>query len=225
MGTLARFYRSTVGKKVFMAATGALLFLFVVGHLVGNLKVFYGAEKFDHYAHWLRVMGAPLLLENQGLWIARIALLVVVGLHIITATQLTLGSWRARSVSYRKQESLAFSYASYTMRWGGVVVALYVIYHLLHLTWGTAHHDFDRTSPYHNVVSGFQIWWVSAIYMIAIVPLGLHIYHGIWSACQTLGANHLNYNWWRRPLAAVIALAIVVGYLSIPVAVLTGLVK
>ncbi len=225
MGMIPAFYRSTVGKKIVMAATGALLFLFVVGHLVGNLKVYEGQQKFDDYAHWLRVMGAPLLGENQGLWIARILLLAAVALHIITATQLTLASWRAREIPYRKQERLAFSYASYTMRWGGVVVALYVLYHLLHLTWGTAHHDFIAGSPYHNVVAGFQVWWVSAIYIVAMIPLGLHIYHGLWSACQTLGVNHPRYNAWRRPLAAITAAAIAVGYISIPVAVLAGWVQ
>jgi succinate dehydrogenase / fumarate reductase cytochrome b subunit len=217
-------YRSTVGKKVFMAATGAFLLLFVVGHLVGNLKLYQGQEKFDKYAHWLREMGAPVLSESQGLWMFRILLLLAVACHIVTATQLTLRSWRARGAPYKKQENIAFSYASYTMRWGGVVVALYVLYHLAHLTWGTAHHNFTA-SPYHNVVSGFQIWWVSLIYIVAVIPLGLHIYHGIWSACQTLGVNNPRYNTWRRPLAATVAIAIVLGYISLPVSVMAGVIQ
>jgi succinate dehydrogenase / fumarate reductase cytochrome b subunit len=217
-------YRSSVGKKIVMAATGAFLLLFVVGHLAGNLKLYFGQEKFDHYAHWLREMGAPLLLPEQGLWIFRILLLVAVALHLFSAAQLTLASWRARGQAYRKQEHIAFSYASYTMRWGGLVVALYVIYHLLDLTWGTVHHNFT-SSPYVNVVSGFQIWWVSAIYIAAVIPLGLHIYHGIWSALQTLGVNNPQYNTWRRPVAAAVAGLIVLGYISIPVSVLLGLIK
>lgn len=224
MGRLVSLYRSSVGKKIVMACTGALLLLFVVGHLAGNLKIYQGPEKFDKYAHWLREMGSPLLSEGQGLWAARIALLAAVGIHVVTATQLTLMSWAARDVQYYKQQRLAFSYASYTMRWGGVVVAFYVVYHLLHLTWGTVHHDFT-SSPYHNVVAGFQVWWVSVIYIIAVIPLGLHIYHGIWSAMQTLGVNNPKYNTWRRPLAGVVAGLIVFGYISIPVAVLAGLVK
>lgn len=221
MSRIVNLYRSSVGKKIAMAATGAVFFLFVVGHLAGNLKLFFGQAAFDHYAHWLRVMGAPLLLEGQGLWIARIVLLGCVAIHILTATQLTLASWAARGVGYKKQQHLEFSYASYTMRWGGVVVALYVIFHLLHLTWGTLHPDFT-SSPYVNVVSGFQVWYISAIYMLAMVVLGLHLYHGIWSAFQTLGVNHPKYNTWRRPFAAVVAIAIVLGYISIPIAVLAG---
>lgn len=225
MGRLVNLYRSSVGKKVVMAVTGAFLFLFVVGHLLGNLKIYQGAEKFNAYAEFLREMGAPIFAHNQALWLARILLLGAVGVHIISAIQLTLMSWRARGQTYKKQERIAFSYASYTMRWGGVVVAAYVIYHLMHLTWGTAHHSFDPTDPYHNVISGFQRWPVALVYIIAMIPLGLHLYHGIWSAMQTLGVNNPKYNTWRRPTAGVIAGAIVVGYISIPIAVLTGLVK
>lgn len=221
---IAWFYRSTVGKKAVMAVTGAVLFAFVVGHLLGNLKLYQGQEKFDAYAHFLREMGHPIFAETQLLWVFRITLLVAVGLHIVAATQLTLTSWAARDVSYTRQERQAFSYASYTMRYGGVVVGLYVVYHLLHLTWGAVHPDFTD-SVYVNVVTGLRVWWVSLIYLAAIVFLGLHLYHGLWSAMQTLGINHPSFNAWRRPAAAVVAAAIVAGYLSIPVAVLTGLVK
>ncbi len=221
MFRVARLYDSTIGKKILMACTGAVLLLFVVGHLIGNLKIFLGQAEFDHYAEFLREMGAPLLPHGAGLWIARLVLLGAVGVHIISAIQLTLTSWAARGTAYQKQERLAFSYASYTMRWGGVVVFFYVLYHLAHLTWGTAHHNFTA-SPYNNVVSGFQTWWVALIYIVALMPLGLHVYHGIWSACQTLGVNNPRYNTWRRPFAATVAALIVIGYLSIPVAVLAG---
>jgi succinate dehydrogenase / fumarate reductase cytochrome b subunit len=214
-----------VGKKILMAATGSLLLLFVIGHLLGNLKIYAGPDKFNAYAHWLREMGAPLLSHEQGLWIARIALLAAVATHLISATQLTLASWRARDVQYRKSQRLAFSYASYTMRWGGVVVALFVIYHLLHLTWGTVHPQFDAASPYHNVIAGFRVWWVSLIYIAVQIPLGMHIYHGIWSAMQTLGVNQPGRNAWRRPCAAAVAILLVLGYVSIPISVMTGLVK
>ena len=225
MRRLISLYGSSVGKKIAMAATGALMFLFVVGHLAGNLKLYQGAEKFNKYAHWLREIGYPALGEAQFLWIFRIVLLAAVAIHIFSAVQLTLMSWRARDVGYRKQQSIAFSYASYTMRWGGVVVALYVIYHLFHLTWGSAHHSFDPSDPYTNVVSGFKVWWVALIYIVAMIVLGLHLYHGIWSAFQTLGFNNPKYNAWRRPTAAIIAIAIAVGYISIPVSVLMGIVK
>jgi succinate dehydrogenase / fumarate reductase cytochrome b subunit len=220
----ATLYRSTVGKKILMAVTGIFLLLFVIGHMLGNLKIFAGQEKFDGYAHWLREMGAPLFGHGQALWLVRIVLLAAVALHIVAAVQLTLTSWRARDVKYHTVERLAFSYASYTMRWGGVVVALYVIYHLLHLTWGVAHPDFGA-SPYRNVVTGFQVWWVALVYMLAMIPLGLHLYHGIWSGMQTLGVNDPSYNDSRRPIAAVVAILIVVGYLTVPIAVLTGLIE
>lgn len=218
-------YQTSVGKKVVMAATGGLMLLFVIAHMVGNLKVYQGQEKFDAYAHWLREMGAPFLAHGEALWLARIVLIAAVGMHLVTATQLTLMSWRARDVPYRKEERLGFSYASYTMRWGGVVVGFYVVYHLLHLTWGTVHHDFDPASPYHNVVAGFRVWWIALVYALAMLPLGLHVYHGIWSAMQTLGVNNPGYTAWRRPVAAAVALMIVAGYLSIPIAVSTGLVR
>ncbi len=225
MRRLITLYGSSVGKKIAMAATGAIMFLFVIGHLAGNLKLYAGEESFNKYAHWLREIGYPALGHNQFLWIFRFVLLVCVAVHIISAIQLALQSWRAREICYRKQESIAFSYASYTMRWGGLLVALYVIYHLFHLTWGSAHHNFDSTNPYQNVVDGFKVWWVSLIYMIAIIVLGLHLYHGLWSAMQTMGFNNPKYNAWRRPTASIIALVIAIGYISIPVSVLFGIVK
>jgi succinate dehydrogenase / fumarate reductase cytochrome b subunit len=192
--------------------------------MLGNLKIYSGQAKFDAYAHWLREMGAPLLAHGEALWLVRIALFAAVVIHIISAAQLTLTSWRARDVKYRKEERLAFSYASYTMRWGGVVVGLFVIYHLLHLTWGTVHQDFVAGSPYHNVVAGFRVWWVSAVYILAMIPLALHVYHGIWSGLQTLGLNHPSYNIWRRPFAAAVAIGILLGYVSVPIGVMAGLV-
>lgn len=225
MQRICALYRTTVGKKVLMAVTGLVLFVFVVGHLAGNLKLFQGQEKFDAYAHFLREAGYPLLAHGQMLWAVRIVLLLAVFVHVLSAAQLTLTSYAARPVAYQRAvEPLGFSYASYTMRWGGVLIALYVVYHLLHLTFGTAHGDFNPASPYHNVVAGLRVWWVSLVYMAVQVPLGFHLYHGLWSAMQTLGVNHPVINAMRRPLAAVVALVIVIGYLSIPVAVLTGVV-
>ena len=215
---------STVGKKVIMATTGAVLFLFVVGHMLGNLKIYFGPEKFDAYAHWLREMGEPLFAHGQALWLVRLVLIAAVLAHIISATLLTLTSWQARDVKYRKEERLAFGYASYTMRWGGVVVGLFVIYHLLQLTWGVVLPGFVAASPYHNVVTAFRVWWVSLVYVAALIALGLHLYHGIWSALQTLGFNDPTYNAWRRPCAAVIAIVIVVGFVSVPISVMLGLV-
>jgi len=147
-----------------------------------------------------------------------------VGLQVWAAWSLYRTSRAARSEGYRKRESLAFSYASRTMRWGGVIVLAFIVYHILHFTTGQAHPGFQTGQVYDNVVAGFNVWWASAIYLVAMVPLGLHLYHGTWSLLQTLGANHPRYNHLRRRLALVVAVVVVLGNLSFPIAVLTGVV-
>jgi len=194
-------YQSTIGKKLAMALTGLLLFGFVIGHLVGNMKIYQGAEKFDAYARFLREVGAQFAGPSGLLWIFRIALLVAVLVHITAATDLTLKSWRARPIGYRKQDDLSFSYASRTMRWGGVIVLAFVVYHLMHLTWGNVHPEFVHGSAHANVVAGFRVWWVSLAYIAAMFPLGLHVYHGLWSATQTLALRFPQVRRWRRPVA------------------------
>lgn len=225
MGRALALYRSSVGKKIAMAVTGAILLGFVVVHMLGNLKVFQGAAKFNEYAAGLRTLGAPLLGTGQALWIARIVLLVAVLIHIGAAFQLVRQSRAARQHGYAKYDnSMVFSYASRTMVWGGIIVLAFVVYHLLHLTLGTAHPDFMPHNAYHNFVIGFQQWPVALFYILAMIPLGLHIYHGMWSALQTLGANNPKYNRFRRPIALGTALLVVVGNISFPVAVLAGIV-
>ena len=218
-------YRSSVGKKVVMALTGVVLVLFVLGHMAGNLKAFQGPEAFNHYAEGLREFGEPFLPRTGALWIARLGLLGAVGLHILAAVQLTRTSHAARSVDYGKEESLVFSYASRTMRWGGVVILAFVVYHLLHFTTGTAHHDFIPGDAYHNLVAGFQNPWIALSYIVAVGALALHLYHGIWSTFQTLGLNHPKYNPYRRPLAGVLAAVIFLGFITVPVAVMAGVIS
>jgi succinate dehydrogenase / fumarate reductase cytochrome b subunit len=220
-----KLYRSTVGKKIVMAVTGFVLYGFVFVHMIGNLKIYQGPHKFNAYAEFLREVGSPALGHEQALWIFRVVLLVAVGLHIWSATALTLTSWQARGTAYKKKESLVFSYASRTMRWGGVIVAAFVIYHLLHLTVGSVHPEFEHGSAYDNVVLGFQVWPIAVLYMLCMLPLGLHMYHGLWSMTQTLGIENSWVKKWRRPVAAVIALLVVLGNLSIPLLVLTGIVR
>lgn len=217
--------RSTIGKKIAMAATGIALAMFVVVHMLGNLKVYQGQQKFDAYAEFLREVGHPVLGHGQMLWIARAGLLLCLGVHLQAAAQLYLRSRAARDVGYAQFKDLSFSYASRTMRWGGVIILAFVAYHLLHLTSGTAHPDFDPRSAYANVVSGFRVWPVSAAYIAAMVPLGLHLYHGLWSTTQTLGVENRAAQRWRRPLAAAIAGGVVLGNVSIPLAVLLGWVR
>jgi succinate dehydrogenase / fumarate reductase, cytochrome b subunit len=216
---------STVGKKIAMAVSGVILIGFVVVHMLGNLKVYQGAESFNAYAEGLRTFGYPFFGPYQVLWIIRIVLIVALLVHLTAAAQLVMRKRAARAVGYRKYDNdLAFSFASRTMVWGGVIILLFVIYHLLHLTLGTAHPDFIHGDAYHNFVVGFSSVPVSLAYIAAMIPLGFHLYHGFWSMLQTLGANNPNYNRYRRPIAAVLAIAVVLGNISFPVAVLAGIV-
>jgi succinate dehydrogenase / fumarate reductase, cytochrome b subunit len=216
---------STVGKKIAMALSGLILIGFVVGHMIGNLKVYQGPEVFNHYAEGLRLFGAPFFGTNQALWLIRVVLLAAVLIHIVAAAQLTLQSRKARTHGYRKYDNdLVFSYASRTMVWGGVIILAFVVFHIMHLTVGNVHPDFVEGNAYHNFVAGFRVLPVSLAYIAAMIPLGFHMYHGFWSMLQTLGANNPHYNRYRRPVAAGLAGLVVIGNISFPVAILAGLV-
>jgi len=226
MSPVLSLYRSAVAKKAVMAVSGIVLFGFILGHLLGNLKLYQGPEKINAYAEWLRQVGTPALPDSGLLWIARIVLLVAVFLHVLSATQLTLLNRKARPQAYKKRASIQATYAARTMRWGGVLIGLYVLYHLAHLTWGSAHPDFVPGDVYRNVVVGFRVWWVSAFYLAAQVALGFHLYHGLWSMFQSLGWwQPDNPHDWRRRFAQVFAWVITLGNLSFPLAVLTGIVQ
>jgi succinate dehydrogenase / fumarate reductase cytochrome b subunit len=214
------FLRSSIGRKVVMAVTGAILFGFVLGHLAGNLTVYLGPEALNGYAVFLRQF-----LHGAGLWIARAVLLLAVILHIWSATSLTLSSRAARPVGYRERQWTESTYASRTMRWSGVIILLFVIYHLLHFTLGTVHPSFVEGDVYHNFVVGFQSVPVSLFYIVAMIFLGLHLRHGIWSMFQTLGVSHPRYIRWAHIAAWVFAAIVVIGNCSFPIAVLAGLVR
>lgn len=216
-------YRTSVGKKVLMGLSGALLTGFVLAHMVGNLKMFQGPEAMDGYAVFLKTAGYPLLPEYGLLWIARIVLLGAVGIHALAAFQLWRQSRAARPAGYRKEVSQVFSYASRTMRWGGVIILLFVVFHIMHFTVGSAHPEFVYGSVYRNVVIGFQSLPVALFYLLAVGSLALHLYHGLWSVFTTLGVQNPKVEGIRRPLAAGISLALFVGFASVPVAVLAGL--
>jgi succinate dehydrogenase / fumarate reductase cytochrome b subunit len=215
-----RFWQTTVGKKAIMAVTGIILFGFVVGHLIGNLQIFLPPEKNNNYAAALRSF--PSLL-----WGARITLLLSVGLHIWASFQLWLLQREARPIQYVKKVSVHSTYASRTMQWSGPIIAAFVIFHLLHLTFGTIHPGgpFDEHNVFNNVVTGFQVWPVSIFYIIAMIMLCYHLYHGLWSMFQTLGVSHPVYTPWLQRLAKLFAILIAVGNISIPLAVLAGFIK
>jgi succinate dehydrogenase / fumarate reductase, cytochrome b subunit len=215
-----RFWQTTVGKKAIMAVTGFLLFGFVVAHLMGNLQIYESPEKINGYSAALHAMG-PLL------WAARITLLVSVLLHIWSSWQLWLLQRAARPVGYVKKVNAHSTYASRTMVWSGPIILAFVIFHLLHFTFGTIHPGgpFIEHDVYNNVVSGFQFWPVSLFYIIAMVMLCYHLYHGLWSMFQTLGISHPFYTPILRAAAKLVAIAIAVGNISIPIAVLAGFIK
>ncbi len=212
----ARFWNATIGKKIVMAISGLILFGFVVVHMLGNLQVFMGAEHFNAYGRFLRV-------EPALLWTMRIVLLAMVILHIWASIQLALlNKLEARPVGYVKKKNIGSSYASRTMYWSGPIIAAFVIYHLMQFTWGVGGTPFTEGQPYENLIRGFQVPWISAFYIIAMGLLMLHLYHGIWSMFQTLGANHPRYTPMLQTFAKVVAILLFLGFSSIPVAVLTG---
>jgi succinate dehydrogenase / fumarate reductase, cytochrome b subunit len=213
------FVDSSIGKKAIMAVTGLVFLGFLMGHLAGNLLVFKGPAALNAYAEGLRHI--PALL-----WAARLTLIGCVALHVWAATSLTLANLRARPVGYCEQQDVASTYASRTMVWSGPLLGLFVGYHLAHLTLGVAlPHEFAAGDVFRNVVSGFQHWPVAAFYVVAMLALGLHLYHGVWSMLQSLGLNHPRINRLRKIVAAILAVLIAGGNCSIPVAILLGIVR
>jgi succinate dehydrogenase / fumarate reductase cytochrome b subunit len=210
-----QFFEAPIGKKVVMAATGVILFGFVLGHMAGNLQFFLGQEKFDGYAELLR--HTPALL-----WGVRVVLLVSVILHIVTSIQLTLLKRKARPVDYQKKEAVDSSYASRTMMWSGPILAAFIVYHLMHLTLGVGGLPFQSGRVYDNVIGGFRVIPVSIAYIVAMVLLGMHLNHGLWSMFQSLGIGHPRYSSWLRRFANVFSILVVLGFISIPIAVMAG---
>ncbi len=220
------FYRSAVGKKWVMAVTGIVLLGYVLLHMLGNLKLYLGAAEINSYAEGLRTVGEPFLPRSGALWIVRVLLISAFVLHIHAAYSLTQMNRRARPVPYQSpRHYIAATYAARTMRWSGVIVGLYVLYHLADLTWGWANPDFKKGDVYHNVVVSFQQWPVALLYIVANLALGFHIYHGAWSLFQSLGINNPRFNPARRWFATAFAAVIVAGNVSFPVMVLAGVVR
>jgi len=218
MHWIVRLYSSSLGKKYLMAATGVVLFAFVVGHMLGNLQIYLGAERLNHYAALLR--GAPALV-----WGVRAVLAFSVAVHVVAAVQLFLAGRHGRPVKYARRTWVAADYAARTMVWSGPIIAAFLAYHLLHFTTGTLHPSFVAEDVYHNVVAGFRAAPVAAFYIAANLLLGYHLYHGMWSLFQSLGISHPAYDGARKAAAAAVAVAIAAGNVSIPVAVLAGLIR
>ena len=226
-----RAVRSTVGLKALMAVSGLIMIGYLLAHMYGNLKVFAGRDSFDSYAHHLRTLGEPILPPSGVLWILRVVLIVAVVAHAYAAFSLWSRARTARGGAkryYSTQGKLGVqrSYSSFTLRWGGIIILLFVIYHLLHFTWQVITPGGASPSPYERVVNGFSIWWVVLSYTVAMIAVGMHLRHGTWSALTTLGANTSAAARRRLNLAAYIVAGLVtIGFLMPPFGILLGLVN
>jgi succinate dehydrogenase / fumarate reductase cytochrome b subunit len=216
-GRFIAFYEVPIGKKIVSAVTGAVLFAYVLGHLFGNLQIYLGREQINGYAEFLHSLPAPL-------WVVRAFLLAIVTLHVLTAVQLWLLKRKARPVSYLRGSRVPPGYASRTMYWTGPLVAIFVVSHVLHLTTGSLALPYQELDAFDNVVNGFRIPAVAASYIAFMLVLCMHLYHGLWSMFQTVGVSHPRYTPLLKRLAAVAAVGVAVGNISIPLAVLAGLV-
>jgi succinate dehydrogenase / fumarate reductase cytochrome b subunit len=215
---VVNFWQSTNGKKVVMALTGVMMFLFVIGHLLGNLLVFAGRTRINAYAQFLH-------FDDSLLWTVRSILIIAATMHVVVTIQLALRNKEARPISYLRKEAINSSYASRTMYWSGPIVLAFIIFHLLQFTAGYIHPEmrFIPNDVYHNLVTGFRVWWVSAWYVFSISLLGLHLRHGLWSMLQSIGLAHsLRKEQTLKLVALIISVLIVLGYISIPISILLG---
>jgi succinate dehydrogenase / fumarate reductase, cytochrome b subunit len=229
--TSQRAARSTVALKALMAVSGIVLIGYLLAHMYGNLKVFAGQAAFDDYAHHLRTIGEPVLPHTGLLWVIRVVLLVAVVGHAYAAFKLWKRNHRGRGGAKRYHAPRAArgvqrSYSSFTLRWGGIIIALFVIFHLLNFTWQVITPGGASASPYERVVNGFSVWWLVAVYTIAMLAVGFHLRHGTWSALTTLGANTSTVARHRLNLIAyAVAGVVTVGFLLPPYSILFGLVS
>lgn len=218
--------RTTVATKMVMAASGLLFVFYVFMHMYGNLKAFAGADAFNEYAHHLRTIGEPILPYSGFLWLFRLLLIVALVLHVTSAVSLWRRANGARSQRYVAKKAVAASVSSRWMRWGGITLLLFIVFHLLQFTTNTIRVNGDYAEPYDRLVAGFGVWWVVVIYLLALVALGMHLRHGFWSACQTLGWTHTDRSA-AQVKGAALLLAIIVagGFALVPLSVAFGLIS
>lgn len=215
---LLDFYRSTIGKKVIMAITGLLLVGFVLGHMLGHLQVFQSAAKYNAYAHFLQSLGGAL-------WLVRLGLLAATILHVTCAVQLTRRKQTARPVGYVQQTPQVSTFASRTIRWGGLLILVFVVFHILHFTTMNIFPEYRSMDVYSRMIVAFRTPWITIFYVVAMLALGLHLYHGAWSSFRTLGLHRASANPLSRRIASVVAIIIAVGFIVVPVAIAVGIVK
>ncbi|MDP9822199.1 succinate dehydrogenase cytochrome b subunit [Nocardioides massiliensis] len=227
LATGIRTTRSTIALKLIMAVSGLLFIAFVLGHMYGNLKAFGGELAFNEYAHHLRELGEPMLPHSGALWIMRIGLIVALVAHVVASVILARRAAKARTSKYVMKKNRASSFSSRTMRWGGATLLVFLIWHLLNFTVGKVNPQGGETNnPYTLMVDTFDLWWMTLIYLIAMVALGLHLHHGTWSAMQTLGFTNTAASRLRAKAAGwVVAVVIAGGFSLVPLAVLLGIIE
>lgn len=220
MGSLRGFYASMVGKKVVMGITGLIGIGFVILHSLGNLLVFRGAAAINSYSRFLKSSG-------ELLWTLRAILIVAVILHVIAAVQLTRQSRAARPIGYTKHQAQAATISSRTMRWGGALLLVFIVLHILHFTTGTIRPSgvFAPGDVYANMVTSFRIWWVALFYVVSMIALGLHIFHGAWSSVRSIGISPPSREPLHKRVSLVIALFVWAAFTAVPVAVYSGIVR
>ena len=218
--------RTSIGKKVIMAITGVIWVGFVTFHMYGNLKILAGAEYFNAYAEGLRSLGAPIFGHGHLLFVARLVLIFSLISHIWAAVTLAMQARGARPQNYALKKSVQATFASLYIRWGGIALFFFVLYHLAHLTWGVPgiNNHFIPGNPYNNVVMGFSSGPAIVFYYVALIALSLHLYHGVWSMFQTLGLNSKEYSSMIRLLALALAVVVPLGFAIPPLAVVLGIV-
>jgi succinate dehydrogenase / fumarate reductase cytochrome b subunit len=225
---IVQLYGTALGKKYAMAISGIVGLGYIFGHMVGNLKMYFGPEAIDGYSEWLREgLLYPILPHTVMLWILRLVLIAALVVHVHAAYSLTVVNRRARGTDYQStRHYVAADFAARTMRWTGVIVLLFIAFHLADLTWGVEaiNPDWEEGAAYANLVASLSRAPVAAFYLLANLALGVHIYHGIWSLFQTMGWNNRRFNQYRRELAIGFTLVVIGGNLSFPIAVLTGIV-
>lgn len=225
--TGARASRSTITLKLLMAASGVIFILYVLAHMYGNLKAFAGHDAYNEYAHHLRTLGEPMLPYEGFLWIMRAALIVALVVHVYAAVALWRRAGRARTQRYVMKKNLASSFSSRWMRWGGLTILLFVIWHLINFTIGKVNVAGGETSdPYNLLVDTFDTWWMTVIYLLAMFALGMHLHHGTWSAAQTLGlTNNVRARRNAKALGWILAVVIAGGFSLVPIFVLAGVIS
>ncbi len=223
---IVELYRSALGKKYVMAITGIVGLGYILAHMVGNLKLYQSEASFNLYAETLRELLYPIAPEHAVLNLLRAVLILALVAHVVAAWQLTMMNRRARPESYRsKRDYVAADFAARTMRWTGVIVLLFLVYHLADLTWGWVNPAPAGSTPYEKVIASFSVPVVAGFYLVANLALGLHVYHGTWSLFQSMGWNNRRFNHWRRTLAIAFTVVVIGGNLSFPIAVLTGVIS